>query len=148
MITLSHRGPFTFDVEAPVPALDVALDQDDLGVRVRPDEVLGESHGGRVRAHGAAVAEQLIPVRPSEGLAVAAEFGVHGFVPHRAVPDVGEKLHGGLAGVAEDGKCGLHRDGAVASPAIDVGDGEKELGGGFVNGQATRRHGSGRVRMK
>lgn len=112
------------DVEAPVPALDVALDQDDLGVRVRPDEVFGESHGGRIRAHGAAVAEQLIPVRPSEGLAMAAEFGVHGFVPHRAVPDVGEKLHGVVAGVAEDGKGGLHRcDGRLSGVRRNIGEG-------------------------
>ncbi len=54
------------------------------------------------------MAEQLVPVRTSEGPALTAEFGVHGLVPHCAVPDVVEELDGVVAGVAEDVQGGLH----------------------------------------
>ena len=105
-----QRAPLRRDdvgVEAPVPGLDLALDEDDFRVGVCGDQVLGEGDGGRVGAHGAVVPEQLVPVGARVAGAVAEVFGVHRLVPHVAVADVGEEDGGVVAVVAEDVQGGL-----------------------------------------
>jgi len=66
-----------------VPGVDVAGGQDDLGVRVGLDQLLGESTGGPV-AHGLAVSQKLVPFLAAE-LTLALVLGVQGIVPHQAV---------------------------------------------------------------
>jgi len=107
-----HRAPLRGDdvgVEAPISRLDLAPDQDHLRFGVRRDQVLGEGDGGRVGAHGAVAAQQAIPVGAGEAGALAEVFGVHGFVPHVAVADVGEEGGGVVAVVAQDVQGCLYR---------------------------------------
>lgn len=108
---IEHGTPHRLDdsrIKALVPALEIALDENDFRVGVGGDQVFGEGDGGRVGGYGAAVAEQLVPVVTSEGRADGAEFGVDGRVPEGAVGDIGEELDGVVAGVAEGGEGGLH----------------------------------------
>lgn len=108
---IEHGTPHRLDdigVETLIPALEIALDENNSGVGVGGDEVFGEGDGGRVGGYGAAVAEQLVPVATGEGRADGAEFGVDGGVPEGAVSDIGEELDGVIAGVAEGGEGGLH----------------------------------------
>ena len=92
------QWPEDVGIDALIPALDIALD----------DKVLGESNSRGVRTHGAAVPEQLVPVRAGEVPAPVAELGIYGFVPHSTIADVGEELDGVVAGVAEDVEGALH----------------------------------------
>lgn len=99
-------------VEAVVPGVDVALHEDDFGVRVSGDEVLGEADAGRV-GHGAVVAQQPVPVAPGEGVAGAVVLGFEGGGPQG---QVGGLVEGRVAVVggdaAEEFERGLHGDGA------------------------------------
>ena len=100
-----HRAPLRRDdvgVEAPVPGLDLTLDQDHLRFGIRRDQILGKGYRGRVGAHGAVAAQQLVPVGAREAWALAQVFGVHCLVPHVAVADVGKEDGGVVAIVAQD----------------------------------------------
>lgn len=66
-----------------VPRVDVAGGQDDLGVGIGLNQLLGESTGGPV-AHGLAVTQKLVPFLAAE-LADTVVLGVEGVVPHQAV---------------------------------------------------------------
>ena len=94
--------------EALVPGVNVALHEQDFGVWVGSDEVLGESNGWRIGANGAVRAEELVPLLASEGGAFGEEFGVEGRVPDGAVADVGEEQGRVVAGVAKDAEGCLH----------------------------------------
>ena len=97
--------------EALIPSVDVgALDQDDFGVRVGGDELLGEADAGRI-GHGAVVSEQAVPVLAREGGAVVVVFGFEGGGPGGEVVEVVEgcvAVVGGFA--AEEFEGGLHGD--------------------------------------
>ena len=97
-------------LEALKPRIEVPFHQDDLGVRVRIDELFGETKGGQLR-HGAVVAQQLIPLLSRQRVAVVVVFGFKGGCPEREMVGVGEQSVTVVGGVAaENLKSGLHGD--------------------------------------
>jgi hypothetical protein len=74
-------------VEARVPRLDFALNEDDLGVRVRGDKFFSETNHRRVGGDGTVMTQHLVPVFKRERLAYPEEFRVERFVPYVAVAD-------------------------------------------------------------
>jgi len=100
-----HQAPLRRDhvgVKAPIPRLDLTLDQDHLRFGIRRDQIFGEGDRGRVSAHGAVASQQLVPLGARKASALAQVFGVHCLVPQVAVADVGKEDGRMVAIVAQD----------------------------------------------
>lgn len=95
-------------IEAPVPFVDISVDQHNLGFGIRLDQLFCK-RTGRQLTGGTEVVKELVPFDPRKRRTFVEVLGIEGLIPHLGVTNVGgEPQEGMIASAAEKVQSGLH----------------------------------------